>query len=223
MTAELTPDPNTHRLTAESLQRVRFTAARSRGRGYDEAEVDAVLSRCAHELDALHDRIRGLEEQNRRLQESGNGRGDDDVFRSVSVLMQAQRTADTTVAQADEYSARVMAEARTMYENARRKATEIVDSAHDMAQKAAADKGEVEREATYLRTLRDVTRTQIETFLEGLLNHLASEYGRAAPDAVTASTQRDSYERQRDSYERSRGGDGNSSVTHLRTPETSVW
>lgn len=61
----------------------------------------------------------------------------DEVLRSVSVLAQAQRTADTTVAQADEYSARVMGEARSMYENARLRAAEMVDPAHHEASRAA--------------------------------------------------------------------------------------
>lgn len=209
MTAEMTPGSDTQRLTAANLQRVRFTPARSRGRGYDEAEVDAFVSRCANEIETLNGRIRALEEEDKRSQKSGNGRSQDDVLRSVSVLVQAQRTADTTVAQADEYSARVMAEARSLYENARRKAAEMVDEAHNKAQQAAAQKGEIDREATYLRTLRDVTRTQIETFLEGLLNHLSAEYGRATADAAEVAANPDNPR-------------GQSSITVRRPPDISA-
>ncbi len=124
MTAETTSGSDAQRLTAESLQHIRFTS--TQGRGYNEAEVNAFVSRCAGELEALNGRIRTLEEENRRLQDRDNGGSQDSVLRSVDVLSQAQRTADTTVAQADEYSSRVMAEARSLYENARRKATEMV-------------------------------------------------------------------------------------------------
>lgn len=187
MTAKTTPASNAQRLTGADLKRTKFTLARKYERGYDEAEVDTFVSRCADELEVLRGRIRALEEENKRLRERGGGADQDDVLRSVKVLIQAQRTADTTVAQADEYSARVMTEARALYENARHKAAEMVDEAHDKAKKAAAEKGEVEREATYLRTLRDVTRTQIETFLEGILNHVAAEYGRATTEASQAA------------------------------------
>lgn len=213
MTAEMSPGSDTQRLTAASLQQVKFAPARGRGRGYDETEVDAFVVRCAYEVEMLTRRIRALEDENRRFQEHSNGRSHDDVLRSVSVLVQAQRTADTTVAQADEYSARVMGEARTLYESARRRAIEMVDEAHDKASQAAAERGAVDREATYLRTLRDVTRTQIETFLEGLLDHLAAEFGRATSEAANAAGSSDR-------PTRPAGPAGHSSITVSRPPET---
>ncbi|HEY5116968.1 MAG TPA: hypothetical protein VIJ00_15710, partial [Nakamurella sp.] len=42
-------------------------------------------------------------------------------------------------------------------------------------------------QTAYLRTLRDATRTQMEAFLEGLLDHVAEEYGRAHPIAAQAA------------------------------------
>ena len=45
---------------------------------------------------------------------------------------------------------------------------------------------QLDDQTAYLRALRDATRTQMETFLEGLLDHLTEEYGRAHPMAAQA-------------------------------------
>jgi hypothetical protein len=117
------------------------------------------------------------------------------------------------VAQADDYSARVMSEARDLYENARRNAATLEQETEDKAKgvyddalaraatlereaqdhvaqltlTAATAQTELDSQTAYLRTLRDATRTQLEVFLEGLLDHVAGEYGRAHPMAAEAA------------------------------------
>jgi DivIVA domain-containing protein len=177
------------RLTLSDLQTVRFQESKGFGRGYDEAEVDAFVARCASELQRLTKRVDELEAQASTLATKGPADGYI-ATQSATILSVAQQTADTTVKNADEYSARVMAEARTMYDDARRKSSKMLDDAHRLAADAIDQANErheeVERQTVYLRALRDSTKVQVETFLSGLLDHVTSEYGRALPAAAEA-------------------------------------
>ena len=176
-------------LTLSDLQTVRFQESKGFGRGYDEAEVDAFIARCASELQRLTRRVDELEAQASTLATKGPADGYI-AMQSATILSVAQQTADTTVKNADEYSARVMAEARTMYDDARRKSSKMLDDAHRLATDAIDQANErheeIERQTLYLRALRDSTKVQVETFLSGLLDHVTSEYGRALPAAAEA-------------------------------------
>ena len=178
------------RLTLSDLQTVRFHESKGFGPGYDEAEVDAFMARCASELQRLTRRVDELEAQ----ASSSALTGPTDGYiatQSATILSAAQQTAGTTVKNADEYSARVMAEARTMYDDARRKSTKMLEDAYRLATEAIDQANErheeIERQTVYLRALRDSTKVQVETFLSGLLDHVTSEYGRALPAAVEAA------------------------------------
>ena len=192
MTADTDRNHQTASLTAEDLRRTTFPETRGRSLGYDHQAVEAFVERCAASVEQLSTRVREREQEIERLQrrvmEPDN---QDRVLQSLSILTKAQQTADTTVANANAYSGRVMAEARSLYDDARRQAAELADEAHrqaeDAADAVAAEHGEVERQTVYLRTLRDVTRTQMEKFLIGLLDHVAEEYGRAHPEAAEAA------------------------------------
>jgi DivIVA domain-containing protein len=177
------------RLTLSDLQTVRFHESKGFGPGYDEAEVDAFMARCASELQRLTRRVDELEAQ----ASSSAVKGPTDGYiatQSATILSAAQQTADSTVKNADEYSARVTAEARTMYDDARRKSTKMLEDAYRVATEAIDQANErheeIERQTVYLRALRDSTKVQVETFLSGLLDHVTSEYGRALPAAVEA-------------------------------------
>jgi DivIVA domain-containing protein len=177
------------RLTLSDLQTVRFHESKGFGPGYDEAEVDAFMARCASELQRLTRRVDELEAQ----ASSSAVKGPTDGYiatQSATILSAAQQTADSTVKNADEYSARVTAEARTMYDDARRKSTTMLEDAYRVATEAIDQANErheeIERQTVYLRALRDSTKVQVETFLSGLLDHVTSEYGRALPAAVEA-------------------------------------
>ena len=57
----------------------------------------------------------------------------------------------------------------------------------ELTMSAVTAQQELDAQTAYLRTLRDATRTQMEAFLEGLLDRVAEEYGKAHPLAVEAA------------------------------------
>ena len=201
-------------VTGADLRTATFAMSTAFGRGYDQHEVDSFVTRCAAAVDHLRGRLRAatqqIEDLQAQVERSGRSR---DVANAINVLTTAQRTADKTVAEADEYSTTVMAQARDLYEDARRNAAileqETEDKARSVYQDAVARSAALERETeqrladltmsavtaqqeldsqtAYLRTLRDATRTQMEAFLEGLLDRVAEEYGKANPLAVEAA------------------------------------
>jgi len=210
---------NLDAVTGADLQTVTFATSKGFGRGYDQHEVDSFVVRCAQIVDRLRartdERVTECEAEISRMQERiEHDSRSNEVAQAMSVLITAQETADKTVAQADGYSAKVMAEARELYEDTRKNAAtleqETEDKARHVYEEALSRAETIEREATakvtqltltaqsaqqeldqqtaYLRTLRDATRVQIESFLEGLLDHVTEEYGRAHPIAAEAAT-----------------------------------
>lgn len=213
-------------VTGADLQTVTFATAKGFGRGYDPHEVDAFVDRCATVVDGLRSRLTevtaGYESQIAELRERiDRDSRSNEVAQAMSVLITAQQTADKTVAQADEYSATVMAEARELYEDTRKNAATLEQETEDKArhvyeealsraeaiEREAADRvermnlnsesvqAELDQQTAYLRTLRDTSRIQIQTFLEGLLDHVAEEYGRAHPIAAEAANEATAHRR----------------------------
>jgi DivIVA domain-containing protein len=180
-------------LALSDVQSVQFPETKGFGRGYDESEVDAFIDRCAGEIQRLTKRIEELEAQ---AQDVAPQPPDNEqiVLHSVSILTTAQQTADGIVRNADDYSARVMAEARAVYEDARRKSATMLEDAQLQATEAMNEAterhDEIARQTVYLQTLRDSTQVQVQTFLTGLLDHVSNEYGRALPAAAEAARQR---------------------------------
>ena len=210
---------NLDEVTGADLQTVTFATSKGFGRGYDQHEVDSFVVRCAQLVDRLRARMdqvaAGYETQIAELTERiDRDSRSNEVAQAMSVLITAQQTADKTVAQADEYSAKVMAEARELYEDTRKNSATLEQETEDKArhvyeealsrseaiEREAADRvermnlnsesvqAELDQQTAYLRTLRDTSRIQIQTFLEGLLDHVAEEYGRAHPIAAEAAT-----------------------------------
>jgi hypothetical protein len=137
-------------------------------------------------LDSSSAEIKRLE---RRVIEGPRG---EEVVQAVNIISSAQRTADGIVAEADSYSTRVMTNARELYEDATRRVTQIEEEAEEnlrrLAMSAQIEQHELDRQTAYLRTLRDVSRTQMENFLSSMLDHVAGEYGRAHPIAAQAAS-----------------------------------
>src|SRR6478752_4274831 len=188
---------NLDEVTGADLQTVTFATSKGFGRGYDQHEVDSFVVRCAQLVDRLRARMdqstAGLQAQITELQERiDRDSRSNEVAQAMSVLITAQQTADKTVAQADEYSAKVMAEAREVYEEALSRSEAIQREAADRVERmnlnSESVQAELDQQTAYLRTLRDSSRIQIQTFLEGLLDHVAEEYGRAHPIAAEAAT-----------------------------------
>ena len=216
------PTETAEPITGASLTTATFSTRGFSRAGYDPQEVDAFLLRSAAAVDNLTTRLTAAEQHLRdaqaeiaRLQDRiDRDSRTDEVQQAVTVLTSAQITADATVAHADQYSARVMTEARDLYEDTRRNAAileqEIQDKARavyedallrveahereneerlaQLALNTAIAQQELDDQTAYLRTLRDASMIQLERFLEGLLDHLAQEYGRAHPDAAQAAT-----------------------------------
>jgi len=208
-------------VTGNDLQNVAFAPSKGFGRGFDHADVEAFVARCANLVDRLRSQLRdrdnailGLQVQVDTLQERiDRDSRSKEVADAISVLTMAQQTADKTVAQADGYSAKVMSEARDLYEDARRNAAtleqeteakarhvyevalgraealeqETTDKLAQLTLSAVTAQKELDAQTAYLRTLRDSSRAQIEAFLEGLLDHVTEAYGQAHPMAAEAA------------------------------------
>lgn len=236
-------------VSADDIRAVKFN--RVIGRGYEQNEVDAFVDKCAAWIDWFNQQLSSARQQ------IADG-GGDQVQQAIQVLTNAQRTADTTVRQADQYSLRVMSEAKQLYEearlrtasleqeaevrakgltedaavkadqlqrdsteqsdvllrtteqraaalerDARERAEQLVKDAieqaaaldtqtqsrlQELGETTAVRQAELDKQTVYLRTLRDSSRIQMQTFLEGLLDHLSDEYGRADPAAAHAAT-----------------------------------
>lgn len=161
------------------LSQVSFSETKAfGGRGYDEQEVDAFVATATHELDRLRSRVKELEAE--LEQREAAPRGDADVVaQSLSILTSAQQAADTTVASADEYSGRVIAEARQAYNDASQRAQEIMEEAQRVAEVASATQSELDKRTVYLAALHDSVKVQLTTTLEAILDHVTAEYDKA--------------------------------------------
>lgn len=209
-------------ITGAELATAAFATSKGFGKGgYEPAEVDAFLSRSGDAVDRLNARLaqaeQALAQARARIQQLRDRIDRDsrssEVEQAVGMLTTAQLTADNTIAHADEYSAKVMAEARELYETTRRNASVLEQETESKSRAVFEDamrraeaverenevrvaeltltaeiaQEELDGQTAYLRTLRDATRTQMEKFLEGMLDHLSDQYGRAHPIAAQAA------------------------------------
>jgi DivIVA domain-containing protein len=215
---------NLDAVTGIDLRSVTFATSRARGRGYDEQQVGSFVANTAAVVDRLRNHLAHQAAEINQLRERiDRDSASNEVAHAISVLTTAQQTADRTVAEADGYSARVMSEARDLYEDARRNAAVLEQEAEDKARAVYEDASsraeaveretvakiqhleltsmsaqkELDAQTAYLRTLRDATRTQMEAFLEGLLDRVAEEYGRAHPMAAAEASNRTAQPRTR--------------------------
>jgi len=180
------------RVSAEAIRTVTFHVSKYGGRGDDTYSVDAFLDDVAQTVDALERAVEASSAEIQRLERRViEGPRGEEVVQAVNIISNAQRTADGIVAEADSYSTRVMASARELFEDATRRVAQIEEEAEEnlrrLAVSAQIEQDELDRQTAYLRTLRDVSRTQMEKFLSSMLDHVASEYGRAHPIAAQAA------------------------------------
>ena len=224
MTGPTSRFQNLDAVTGTDLRSITFATSKARGRGYDEQQVGSFVANTAAVVDRLRDHLaRQAAEINQLRARIDRDSNSNEVAHAISVLTTAQQTADRTVAEADGYSSRVMSEARDLYEDARRNAAVLEQEAEDKARAVYEDASsraaaieretiakieqleltsmsaqkELDAQTAYLRTLRDATRTQMEAFLEGLLDRVAEEYGRAHPMAAAEANNRTAQPRNR--------------------------
>jgi DivIVA domain-containing protein len=192
--------PEERGLTPADLQNVTFTRASVLHPGYVDTEVDRVMSRMAEELGRLYAEKAALRDQVRALQ----AQIDDVVIpmppsdQAVRILAIAQQTADTYVAEAEEFSRQMTSEARAEYEQQLREAREnaggIIQAAQEAAAKLAGELPvtvgadhpgrsveELEEQVAYLKAFGQACRVQLRAYLEALLSDVESEWGRADP------------------------------------------
>jgi len=209
-------------ITGAELATATFATSKGFGKGgYEAAEVDSFLSRSGAAVDRLNARLADAEQSLAQASAEIDQLRDridrdsrsSEVEQAINVLTTAQVTADNTIAHADEYSAKVMAEAQELYETTRRNAAVLEQETESKSRAVYEDamrraeaverenqervaeltltaeiaQDELDSQTAYLRTLRDATRTQMEKFLEGMLDHLSDQYGRAHPIAAQAA------------------------------------
>lgn len=179
-------------LTATDIRATQFSGSKGFGHGYDSGEVDQLVARAAAALDSLtveltnaRAEIAGLQARLAQ-QESGSA-----IEQAVGVLTKAQETADAILARAQaerEAAESAHAAALEAADETARRATEVEQQVLARVQRltAVADQSqhEIDREAAYLQTFREASRSQIEDFIEGVLDHVAEQYGRAHPLAA---------------------------------------
>ena len=159
-------------LTVAELQAVTFHETRFRTAGYDEDEVDDFIDRIADAVQAMHDRMTELEAENSRLRDQRDlGR----FGESASLLNEAQRTAEHTMREADEYNLRTISDAQTVRHEAAAAATQINEEAQVKAASVAAlaaQHADLEQQIAYLTQLRNTTRLELRAFIQSLIEHL---------------------------------------------------
>ena len=135
------------------------------------------------------------------------------IEHSVNVLTTAQETADKILAQADHQRDRVererlavLAEAREtavmLSRDSQRRAQQITDAAtrqvaaleQEIARltlSADAAQSEIDRESAHLEATIQISRAQLDDAIDGILEHLVEQFGKAHPlSAQTAITRR---------------------------------
>ena len=198
-------------ITGAELSAATFAASKGFARGgYDPQEVDAFLQRCATAVDQLNGRLASAEQQladaraevgqlKQRVERDSRST---EVEQAVSLLTTAQITADNIVAEATSLYDDTRRNAAILERETQEKATAVYDDAvrrvadlerenedrvAQLTLSAATAQKELDGQTAYLRTLRDASRVQMEKFLEGLLDHVSEEFGRAHPMAAEAA------------------------------------
>jgi DivIVA domain-containing protein len=206
MSPEQAAPDEERRLSPADVQNVRFNRGSVMRPGYAEVEVDRFLARVAQELSRsmteraeLRDQVHALREQLSGVQQEQAAHVPPSD-QAVRILASAQLTADTYVAEAEEFSRQMTSEARTQYEELTRQARENAGAIIQAAQEAAAKVGrghgapaasaeqatseQLEEQIAYLRAFGQATRTQLRAYLEALLADVEKEWGRADPTAL---------------------------------------
>ena len=198
------------RLSPADVREARLPRATILRPGYSDVEVDRFLDRVADELALLHAQKAELRDEVRALREQLAGATaavpEAPSDQAVRILATAQQTADSYVAEAEDFSRQLTADARAQYEEqlrlARENAGAIIHAAQETAARMTAggrpraadasepDTEELEEQVAYLRAFGQACRTQLRAYLEALLADVEAEWGRADPGALPVRPQR---------------------------------
>ncbi len=189
------------RLSPADVHDVRFARGSMLRPGYVDEEVDRFLNRVADELARTMAEKAELRDQVRALREQVDGAPahEPPSEQAVRILASAQQTADNYVAEAEEFSRQMTAEARAQHEEQLRDARESAGAIIQAAQEAAArmtggvpadvdpDRASVEQlqeQVAYLKAFGQACRVQLRSYLEALLSDVEAEWGRADPTGL---------------------------------------
>ena len=196
------PERVERRMSPRDVRSVQLPRATMLRPGYNDVEVDRFLDRVADELARLHADKAELRDQVRALQEEVAGAPVPEApsDQAVRILATAQQTADSYVAEAEDFSRQMTADARAQYEEQVRRARENAGAIIQAAQEAAArmtagerpatvdapprSTQELEEQVAYLKAFGQACRTQLRAYLEALLVDVETEWGRAHPGAL---------------------------------------
>jgi len=207
------PDDHANRMTATAIRALRFPTAKGFGRGYDSAEVDQAMARCAEAVQWLSHALVGAQDTVAELQARLERESSDAVIEhAVNVLTTAQETADKILAQADQQRDRidkerqeVMAQAhdaaRMLQRDSQRRAQQVTDTATRRVAALAQEidrltlsadtaQQEIDRDAARLAAAHEASRAQFDEAVDGILSRVAEQYGRANPLAAEAALAR---------------------------------
>lgn len=179
-------------LSAEAVRGARFS---SRRRGLDEDEVRLFLSKVASDIQTadsdratlraeLHD-LRTEVERLRGQTENDPGQTRIEISaHAVGLLSQAQQTADSCVAEAEQYARDLINAARGQYQEILLKAQEA--AANSMRELTAVESGNAHHEygaavpeIEYVRTYARVAQVQLRSVLDAL-THEVDKLGQVA-------------------------------------------
>jgi len=206
-------DHEADRMTAAAIRALQFPAGKGFGRGYDRAEVDRAIARCADTVESLSKALVTAQDTVAELQARLERESSDAVIEhAVNVLTTAQETADKILAQADHQRDRadserqaVLAQAHEaagiLQRDSQRRAKQMTDSAtrqaaaleREIARLTLAAEGaqhELDREAVRLEAALEASRTHLDYAIDDMLAHVAEQYGRAHPLAAQAAIAR---------------------------------
>jgi cell division septum initiation protein DivIVA len=215
----MTPDqlegPDDRHLTPEDVRGVGFASAGMLHPGYEQTDVERFralmadeLARAATEREELLARVRELEGQ---LAAAGAREAPSD--QAVRILAVAQQTADQYVAEAEDFSRQMTADARAQHEEQLRTAREtagaIIQAAHETAARMVeggtapvdaerVDPEQLREEVAYLKAFGQAVRVQLRSYLEALITDVETEWGQASPQAVAQAPLRTTAQRSDD-------------------------
>ncbi|MEV1239175.1 DivIVA domain-containing protein [Nonomuraea sp. NPDC050022] len=182
------PSNDRQPLTPDRVRNKDFSRAKLGSRGYNADEVRTFLLRMADDIAASDTEKADLRAEVDRLRNWFKDHGHDTSpgasarlnVDAVNLLSRAQQTADAQIAEAEDYSRRLVGQARQQYEQILQEAQQQAEEAASQAVNVYRASGEVqsveaeelERRIAYLRTFAEVTQVQLRAVLEGLTNEV---------------------------------------------------
>lgn len=171
--------PSYSAISAREIRTARFSNKRH---GWDEDEVRLFLDRLAGDIQnadseratmraELHS-LRGEVERLRNQQPSENGQSRFEIsVHAVGLLSQAQQTADSCVAEAEQYARDLITAARNQYQEILQNAQQAAANSMKEVSTVVAGHGEAAvavPEIEYVRTFARVAQVQLRSVLDAL-------------------------------------------------------